>query len=160
MSPATDEKNVTIKMNDEFIARIDYLAKKAKLSRHRLLKNLLEVGVDEMNDLKKIGLFKLGIMARDVADWCNLKMTDPVSGDKAIPVTLEESFVATMDGLASQADLSRAQLMRNLVRVGTESLETMDKIGAIKLMTIIRDLPDYFRSVCMDGENAANSIKK
>lgn len=159
MCPAANEKNVTIKMNDTFIARVDYLAGKAKLSRHRLLKNLLDIGVDELNDFKKIGLFKLGVLARDVAEWCNLKMSDPVTGEKSIPVTLDETFIAILDDLATQADLSRAQLMRNLVRVGVEGLETMDKVGIIKLMTIIRELPDYFRLVCMDGENAVNALK-
>ncbi len=159
MCPASNEKNVTIKMNDVFISRLDYLAKKAKLSRHRLLKNLLDVGVDELKDLKKIGLFKLGVLARDVADWCNLKMTDPVTGDKSVPVTLDETFIAILDDLADQADLSRAQLMRNLVRVGVEGLETMDKVGILKLLTIIRELPDYYRSVCKDGENAVNALK-
>lgn len=160
MCPASDEKIVTIKMKDEFIARVDYLARKAKMSRHQLLKNMLDVGVDELKDLKKIGLFKLGVLARDVAEWCNLKISDPVTGDKSVPVTLDETFVDILDDLASQADLSRAQLMRNLVRVGVEGLETMDKVGVLKLMTIIRELPDYFRAVCNDGENAVKAIKK
>lgn len=159
MCPASNEKNVTIKMNDDFIARLDYLANKAKLSRHKLLKNLLDVGVDELNDFKKIGLFKLGVLTRDVAEWCNLKISDPVTGDKSVPVTLDETFIEILDSLATQADLSRAQLMRNLVRVGVEGLETMDKVGIIKLFTIIRELPDYYRSVCMDGENAVNALK-
>jgi predicted DNA-binding ribbon-helix-helix protein len=159
MSPTTNEKIVTIKMNDTFISRLDYLARKAKMSRHQLLKNLLDVGIDELNDFKKIGLFKLGVLARDVADFCNLKMSDPVTGDKSVPVTLDETFIAILDDLATQADLSRAQLMRNLVRVGVEGLETMDKIGIIKLMTIIRELPNHFRSVCNDGENAVIAIK-
>lgn len=160
MSPATDEKNVTIKMNDEFIARVDYLAKKAKLSRHRLLKNLLEIGVDDMKDLQKIGLFKLGMLTRDVAEWCNFKISDPVTGDKSIPVTLDESINATLEDLASRADLSKAQLMRNLVRVGVEGLETMDKVGVLKLITIVRDLPGYFDAICKDGENAVKALKK
>lgn len=159
MCPAGNEKNVTIKMNDNFISRLDYLARKAKLSRHRLLKNLLDVGVDELNDYKKIGLFKLGVLTREVAEWCSLPMSDPVTGDKSVPVTLDEAFIAILDDLASQADLSRAQLMRNLVRVGVEGLETMDKVGIIKLMTIIRELPDYFRLVCKDGENAVNALR-
>ena len=159
MCPETNTKNVTIKMNDDFIARLDYLATKARLSRHKLLKNLLEVGVDELNDFKKIGLFKLGVLTRDVAEWCNLKISDPVTGEKSVPVTLDEFFIAILDDLATQADLSRAQLMRNLVRVGVEGLETMDKLGVIKLMTIIRELPDYFKLVCKDGENAVNALK-
>lgn len=159
MCPASNEKNVTIKMNDTFIARLDYLARKAKMSRHQLLKNLLDVGVDELNDYKKIGLFKLGVLTREVAEWCNLPMSDPVTGEKSVPVTLDEPFIAILDDLATQADLSRAQLMRNLVRVGVEGLEAMDKVGIIKLMTIIRELPDYFRLVCMDGENAVNALR-
>lgn len=159
MCPASSGKIVTIKMNADFIARLDYLARKAKLTRHQLLKNLLDVGVDELKDLKKIGLFKLGVIARDVAEWCNLPLSDPVTGDKSIPVTLDEAFVAILEDLASQADLSRAQLMRNLVRVGVEGLEAMDKVGIIKLMTIIRELPDHFKSVCKDGENAVNALR-
>lgn len=159
MGQATDEKTVTIKMNDEFIARVDYISNKAKLSRHRLLKNLVEVGVEDLNDIKKIGLFKLGIMARDVAEYCGIQRSDPVTGDKSIPVTLEATLIDNLESLALQADLSRAQLMRNLVRVGIEGLEQLDKIGAIKLITIIRELPGYFESVCKDGEKAVNALK-
>ena len=159
MYPASNEKNVTIKMNDTFIARLDSLSIKARMSRHQLLKNLLDVGVDELNDYKKIGLFKLGVLARDVAEWCNLPMSDPVTGERSVPVTLDESFIAILDDLATQADLSRAQLMRNLVRVGVEGLEAMDKVGVLKLITIIRELPRYFKSVCKDGENAVNALR-
>ncbi len=160
MSPTTDGKNVSIKMNEEFISRLDYLAHKAKLSRHQLLRNLLEVGIEELEDLKNIGMFQLGILARDVATWCNLPKSDPVTGEKAIPVTLDEKLLTRLDALAERADLSRAMLMRNLVRVGVEGLETMDKVGLVKLFTIVRDLPEYFRAVCEDGEQAANSLKR
>lgn len=160
MSPTFDGKNVSIKMNDEFIGRVDYLARKAKLSRHQLMKNLLELGVDELEDLKNIGLFKLGILARDVVRWCNLPISDPVTGDKSVPVTLDENLLARLDALAERADLSRAQLMRNLARVGVEGLENMDKVGLLKLITIIRDLPRYFRDVCKDGEQAMNALKR
>lgn len=160
MCPAFDGKNVSIKMNDEFIARVDYLARKARLSRHQLVKNLLEVGVEELEDLKNIGLFQLGILARDVAVWCNLPKSDPVTGDKAVPVTIDEDLLSRLDALAERADLSRAQLMRNLARVGVEGLENMDKVGLLKLITIIRDLPRYFRDVCKDGEQAMNALKR
>lgn len=158
------EKSISIKMNGEFIERLDRIAEKAKLSRNNYITNLLDLGVDELEKLKQIGVFQLGLYIRDVHDSitnkCNIKMKDPVSGERPIPIKLSEEFINRLDNLAEKAGLSRHQLMKNIILVGLEQTEALSKVGIIKLAVIIRDLPETFKAICDKGEKALEATVK
>lgn len=157
------EKHIAIKMNDEFIARLDKMAKEAKLSRNQLIKNILDVGLDELEKLKQIGVFQLGIYLRDLHEAIsskNKKNFDPISGERPIPIKLDEDFINRLDMLAEKAGLSRHQLLKNIIRAGLEEVETLSKVGIIKLGVIFRDLPESFRAICEKGEAALTASLK
>lgn len=158
------EKHIAIKMNDEFIARLDKIAKEAKLSRNQLIKNILDVGFDELVKLKQVGVFQLGIYIRDlhesISNKHKKKIIDPISGERPIPIKLDEEFINKLDELAEKAGLSRHQLLKNIIRVGLEEAEILSKVGIIKLGVIFRDLPESFRAICEKGEAALTASLK
>lgn len=152
------EKHIAIKMNEEFIARLDKIAQEAKLSRNQFMKNLLDVGVDELKKLKQVGVFQLGIYIRDlhesISSKSRKKIIDPISGEKPIPIKLDEEFINLLDELAEKAGLSRHQLMKNIIRVGLEQTEILAKVGVVRVAVIFRDLPESFRAIFKKGEKA------
>lgn len=153
------EKNISIKLNDDFISRLDKIAGIGNLSRHQLAKNIIEVGIEELETLKRIGVFQLGILIRNLTEK-RIKPKDTASGEKPIPIKLDDNFIDRLDKLASKAELSRHQLMKNLLQVGLEEVEAFAKIGAIRLAVIIRDLPKSLRKICDMGEVALRAAEQ
>lgn len=149
-------RNIAIKMNDEFIARLDKLANRIDVTRTKLMKNFIQVGIEELEEMKSIGFFQLGLMVRDVGEAIQLgkMISDQVSGDKPIPIKIDDDYIDRLDALAEKAGLSRHQLMKNLLDVGVIEFETMDKVGVMSLMLLARDLHGAFKRISSRGEKA------
>lgn len=164
MQSAPEEKHISIKMNDEFITRLDDIAHMAKRSRIHIIKNFIEVGVEELEKHQIIRFFQLGIYARDLSESiknkANLSSADPVAGDRPIPIRLDENFIDRLDTLANKAGLSRHQLMKNIIRVGLVESERISKVGILQLIVLLRDLPESFRKICKKGEAALKATEK
>lgn len=155
MVGSKNERDIAIRMNPEFIARVDKLANLVRVSRHQLMKNMIEVGVEELELLSCVGVLQLGILIRDLMNGASAgKPKDPIIGNKPIPVALDTTYVARLDKLADKAGLPRHQLMKNLLRVGVEEAESMVRIGVLQFVILMRDLPGAFREVCKAGERA------
>lgn len=160
MTRSQDEKSIAIKMNSEFIVRLDRLAELVKIPRSRLAKNLVEVGMEELEIWSCVGVLQLAIL---VSDFTKNKPTarpkDPVSGDNPIPIFIHESDVLRLDNLAAKAGISRHQLIKNLLRVGVEEGEVMARMGMLKFVVLMRDLPAAFHEVCKMGDRALRAGK-
>jgi len=158
------EKNVSVKMNEDFIKRLDDIAHLVKLNRNQIIRNILEIGVEEIEKLRFVGILQLSLIIRDLRESilgkCNLKATDPVAGDKPIPIKLQNEFIARLDSLAEKGGLSRHQLIKNILRVGVEEGESMAKYGIIKLGLLLRDLPESFRVFFKKGDEAYKASEK
>jgi hypothetical protein len=66
--PSTDGRRVTIWLPEGLIARADRLAEKAEMERGRLLRNIIEVGVETLEDTQKVGLLQVSLLLRDMAE--------------------------------------------------------------------------------------------
>jgi predicted DNA-binding protein len=164
MISAPDDRNVSIKMNDEFINRLDDIAHLVKCSRNQMIRNILVVGVEELQRFKSVGIIQLSIMIRDIHESIigksNLKLSDPVAGDKPIPIKLDGELITRLDDLAKQGGLTRHQLVKNLLRVGVEEAETMAKFGILQLSVLFHDLGESFRKFFKQGEEAYKVAEK
>ncbi|MFA5516862.1 MAG: CopG family transcriptional regulator, partial [Desulfuromonadales bacterium] len=129
------EKTVSVKLNERWIERLDRLAKKGGLSRHQLMRNLIEVGMDAISIGKAVGLFQLGLMIRDMFD---VQMKPEPGEEKPLPLKLDEKFLAKIDDVARRGDLTRHQLMRNLIHVGVEEVEAAARIGLFQASVWVR----------------------
>ena len=61
---ATDAQ-ITLRLNSELLERAQVLANKAGISRHKLLSNLFEAGIESMEDLDRIGILRVAILTRN-----------------------------------------------------------------------------------------------
>lgn len=68
-----DSRRVTVWLPEELITRTDRLAEKAEMERSRLLRNLIEVGIESLEQSEKVGLLQFSLIMRDMEnalkDW-------------------------------------------------------------------------------------------
>lgn len=69
-------KNLTLWVDEKTIERLDKVARKAGLSRSRLAENLLLIGLDEAETLRKIGVLQLAVLVRDLRKKVSKKIAD------------------------------------------------------------------------------------
>jgi metal-responsive CopG/Arc/MetJ family transcriptional regulator len=69
-------KSITLWLDEETANRLDKVAQRAGLSRSRLAENLLLVGLDEAETLKKIGVLQLAVLLRDLHEKVSKRMAD------------------------------------------------------------------------------------
>lgn len=154
-----NEKQISVKLADDIIQTLDKHAASFGKTRHDLIKGILEMGVDEINDLQHVGVFQLGMLVRDLHYGIKdkLGMTPKAKNEgegKPIPIKLSEDFIGRLDELAARADISRHHLMKNFIKVGLEELAVLEKVGLFKVATLLRDLRKGFKQVCSLGEKA------
>jgi len=159
------EKQISVKLSDDTIQALDTFAVIIGKSRHDLIRNILEITVDDIKDLKQVGIFQLGMMIRDlqhgIEDKLGLKQKTKNDGEgKPIPVKLTEEFIEQLDQLAGRADISRHKLMQNFIKVGLEEMVFLEKTGALKVATILRDLVKGFKKIYDLGKKAYTATGK
>ena len=61
-----DKQAVTIWIRKDLVAKIDALAEKGDLTRSKLISNLVEVGVEELTVMNKVGLWAMAKIYEDI----------------------------------------------------------------------------------------------
>lgn len=64
----SDSRRVTVWLPDELITRADRLADKADMERGRLLRNMIQSGVEMLESSEKVGVLQLSLLMRDIED--------------------------------------------------------------------------------------------
>ena len=159
MSPTENVTAISIKLSSEWIEKLDKLATKAEISRHQLLKNMTEVGLDQIRKYDRVGFLQVGIMLRDLLSSNKPKPADTGKGERAIPVYLRDDLVEKIDLYAEKAKLNRQQLLRNLIKVGIDELEMLAALGIVDTVLLVEKLKGKFKSLIKDGEDACQFMK-
>ena len=61
-----DKQAVTIWIKKDLVEKIDSLAEKGDLTRSKLISNLVEVGVEELTIMNKVGLWAMAKIYEDI----------------------------------------------------------------------------------------------
>lgn len=61
-----DKQAVTIWIKKDLVSKIDALAEKGDLTRSKLISNLVEVGVEELTVMNKVGLWAMAKIYEDI----------------------------------------------------------------------------------------------
>lgn len=150
------EKTVSVKLGEQWITRLDKLAKAAGLSRHQLMRNMIQVGVNGISLASKVGLFQIGLAIRDLLDL--RKKAEP-GEEKPLPLRIDEKLLDKVDAFAARGGLSRHQLMRNLIHLGIDELEGASRVGVLQTSVWLRDLEEAIKKVIRNGSKAAHAVK-
>ena len=71
---------------------------------------------------------------------------------KQYTVMLKPSVVEEIDRIAKKMDLSRSQLMANLIDMGLEDAKLLDKIGVVKLVMVGGKLANRLKIDFLSGK--------
>jgi len=159
------EKQISIKLTDDIIQTLDSYAERFGKSRHDLIKLVLEKGLTEINDFKKVGIFQVGMMLRDlhygIKDKLGIKTKSSGDGEgKPIPVKLSDEFISQLDQLAVRTDISRHKLMQNFIKVELQELIFLDKTGVLKVAITLHDIGKGIEKIYELGKKAFNDSNK
>jgi metal-responsive CopG/Arc/MetJ family transcriptional regulator len=75
-----------------------------------------------------------------------------VRAKKQYNVQLEDDVVARIDRLAEKLDLNRSQIMRNMLLIGLDEAEVIDKAGIFSAVIFSRDLLKKFKEAALKGK--------
>jgi predicted DNA-binding protein len=154
-----NEKTTTIKLDSDWLNRLDRLADRAGISRRQLMKNMVNVGLDQLKVLKKIGFFKVGLLVRQVSEKSGMAHTWKETGElKPTPVTLDYTAWDHLDKLSEYGDISRHKLVRNIIYLGIEQLEGYGRVGAFQINDACKWLKKSFVEIIGDGQKAIDAI--
>ena len=154
-----NEKTTTIKLDSDWLKRLDDLAARATLSRRQLMMNMMDVGLDQIKVLKMLGFFKIGLLVRQVSEKNGMGHSWEETGElKPTPVTLKETTWDLLDKLSETGDISRHQLVRNIIYVGVEQLEGYGRVGIFQINDACKWLGNAFNEIIEDGQKALNAV--
>lgn len=75
---------------------------------------------------------------------------------KQYTVQIEDDVIERIDRLAAEMDLSRSQLMRNLIMIGLEDAEILNKTPLMKVAKIERYVREKFLTDIVGGRLTLN----
>jgi metal-responsive CopG/Arc/MetJ family transcriptional regulator len=68
MNKKKEKVSLSLWIDKDLAEKIGELAIKGDMSRSRLCANLLEMGIEELIRMDKVGIYRLGIMLRDMRE--------------------------------------------------------------------------------------------
>jgi len=74
-------QNIVFRLTPSEIERLDRLAEKGDLTRSQFLRNLVTVGLEEVEILEKFGIIRTSLTIRDICSWMSNKVTQAVNGE-------------------------------------------------------------------------------
>ena len=72
-------QNVVFRMTPSEIERLDRMADKIGRTRSQLLRNLIVVGLEEIELFEKFGMVRASITVRDICSWMSMKVSKGIS---------------------------------------------------------------------------------
>ncbi|MFZ3207364.1 MAG: hypothetical protein WA140_00800 [Geobacteraceae bacterium] len=122
------EQQVTVKLNDFRISRLDMLAKLGSMNRHYLMQSFVNLWLNVLGSFKMPHVFYLAIVFRDLE--APLKGIDRPQQDfsestlpaRSLPIKLTESAIFSIDCFANKSNITRHQMMKNMVITGIDEL--------------------------------------
>ncbi len=163
MSPEIHVKNLSTKISVETLEILDALALRADISRSKLIHNIIESIIDDMEMGRKIGFFQMAILIRNFASKISVPArknhNKPELAERTIPIRLSPEYHQKLETLAKMADRSPHYLMKNFIQVGAEELNSTLVKGILPLALLIRDLKESISDMCNKGEMAIETYE-
>jgi predicted DNA-binding protein len=158
MTPKKNEIQFTVNLETDVLERLKNMSEHGDLSRHKLIVNLLTVGIEEIELMKHVGIFQLAIIVRNMTatpDNVKERRSDETKvSEMPIPLRVEKTLIERLERLAEKGDLSRQRLAQNIIKSGLEELESARKYGLTTIALTVRDMHDSFKKFLEVGKKA------
>jgi hypothetical protein len=166
MLPRIDEKQISIKLNDLLIDRLDVLAKKGEMKRNHLMLSFVNIWLSVLEEARLPGLFYISNLLRVRELQMNgefvieHEFTETRLPEKNLPIKFSESTIFTIYTFTNVSHISRHQLLKIMIIVGIEELEKITEGKPYQFGSIEKKLFDLFSMVMNKGFKAFMIYRK
>jgi hypothetical protein len=125
------EKQIAIKLSENYISRLDDLARRGHTNRRQLMLNFIKIWMNELKEINKANFFHLAIILRSIeADMeqdygRRSEFIESNFPEKPFPIMLSEDDSLYIVSYAGRANMTRHHMMKSMVITGIEELEEM-----------------------------------
>jgi hypothetical protein len=122
------EKQIAIKLSENYISRLDDLARRGNTNRRQLMVNFIKVWMDELKESNSVNFFHLAIILRSIEadmeqDYSRRsEFIESNLPEKPFPIMLTEDDGLYVVSCAGRANMSRHHMLKNMVITGIEEL--------------------------------------
>jgi len=155
---------VSIWLDPKLIKMIDNFAQIGHLTRSKVIHNLIEIGYDELNFQKNIGLIKFTLLLRKFKQSIKPFLTDT---DKkiivdtentpkdSVSIRMDNDLINKIDSLSDKIDLTRKSFIEYVLEFEIREIKALSSIpGFMKTSVTLRNLDETIR------KNWKNNFKK
>ena len=156
------EKQIAIKLSEEYISRLDNLAKRGKTNRRQLMVNFIRMWMEELKESSSANFFHLAIVLREIqadmemdfnrrSEFVELLHPSP---EKPFPIMLNEDDCLYIVSAAGRSNMTRHNFMKKLVITGIEELETITRDQKYEFSVVEPKLKRAFGIIMAKGVRA------
>ena len=125
------EKQIAIKLSENYISRLDDLARRGDTNRRQLMLNFIKIWLNELKEINKADFFHLAIILRGIE--ADMEQDDPRRTEfvesnlpeKPFPIILSRNDSLYIISCAGRANMTRHHMMKSMVITGIEELEEL-----------------------------------
>jgi hypothetical protein len=156
------EKQIAIKLSEEYISRLDDLAKRGSTNRRQLMVNFIRLWMEELKESSSANFFHLALILREIqadmemdfnrrSEFVELLHPSP---ERPFPIMLGEDERLYMVNFASRCNLTRHNFMKKMVIVGIEELEVVTGENEYEFRLVQQKLKRAFGIIMAKGLRA------
>jgi hypothetical protein len=125
------EKQIAIKLSENYISHLDDLAKRGKTNRRQLMVNFIKIWLDELRESNSANFFHLAIILRGIEDDMeqdSARRSEFIESnfpEKPFPIMLPEDDSLYVVSCAGRCNMTRHHMMKIMVITGIEELEEL-----------------------------------
>jgi len=125
------EQQIAIKLSENYILRLDDLARRGNTNRRQLMVNFIKIWMNELKESSSANFFQLAIILRSIE--ADMNQDDPRRAEfvesnlpeKPFPIILSRNDRLYIVSCAGRANMTRHHLMKSMIITGIEELEEL-----------------------------------
>lgn len=145
--------SISIWINQETLDELDRVAEWADLNRSKLMLNLIEIAIDEMNMFRTVGIIRLTLLSLELRKQWKKAVQEMADSDEVpkkritdrnvnVSIWVPRNVVEDIEELADKLKMSRSQVIEKLVDMGIAELRTLRSTGFAHVGKALRDIQE------------------
>lgn len=164
MTPRFDEKQCSVRLNEDYISKLNRLAELGAMNRHHLMLCLINVWLSVLNKKGVMPhVFNAAVVLRELQGALDgIPKPDYsvyIVPEKPLPMKFTEGDIFDLERFASFSHISRHQLMKDMLMVGIEELGEITNYGEYQYGEVEPKLFKSLELIMKKGEKAFNAFK-
>lgn len=147
MSEEKKNRMIGVRLDDETLKRLDFLAEKIGIPRSRMASRMIEAALPDVKILDNIGLLRWGsyldYVIRTVREHVKI-FGKPTPEQRNTPVTiwLSEEDIETLDTVGKKFLLNKTRFASNIITAFAPEMAFIAKWGAVEVVQFIEGMKD------------------